>query len=168
MTKRLQAFEQPARARADQGEFWWELRACAYYDEFEKPLVMYQEICTYQSFGWSNGGLYGNNKIFILPEAKPYLLGILNAQTTWFYLNQVASKLQGGALAMQSPYVKSIPIPTATDAQRAEIETLVEQILTAKAADSGADTSALEAEIDRLVFSLYELTAEEIALVTGA
>ncbi|WP_157634959.1 hypothetical protein [Spirosoma panaciterrae] len=101
----------------------------------------------------------------ILPEGTAFLLGILNAKTTWFYLNQIASKLQGGALAMQSPYVKSIPVPISTDTEK--IENLVNQILETKAVDSTADTSSLEAEIDKLVYELYGLTEEEIAIVEG-
>ena len=42
---------------------------------------------------------------------------------------------------------------------------LVDQILTAKRADLDADVSALEAEIDRLVYSLYGLTRDEIAII---
>ena len=44
---------------------------------------------------------------------------------------------------------------------------LVDQILAAKRADPAADTSALEAEIDRHVYALYGLTDVEIALVEG-
>ena len=147
---------------------WYEIQdAVDYHQEFEKQLIMYQEICTYQSFGWSNGGLFCNNKIFILPEPTTFLLAILNAKTTWFFLNQIASKLQGGALAMQSPYVKSIPIPTATQQQGQALEKLASQILTTKAANPTADTSAIEVEIDQLIYSLYKLTDEEIAIVEG-
>ena len=42
---------------------------------------------------------------------------------------------------------------------------LVDGILSAKAADAEADTTALEEEIDRLVYKLYGLTDEEIAVV---
>jgi len=38
-------------------------------------------------------------------------------------------------------------------------------ILAAKKADPDADVAALEAEIDRLVYSLYGLTREEIAII---
>ena len=38
-------------------------------------------------------------------------------------------------------------------------------ILAAKKADPSADVSALEAEIDQLVYSLYGLTREEIAII---
>ena len=41
-------------------------------------------------------------------------------------------------------------------------------ILSAKAADPSADTSALEREIDRIVYKLYGLTDKEIAIVGGA
>jgi len=43
-----------------------------------------------------------------------------------------------------------------------------EQILSLKQADPQADTSALEKEIDQLVYELYGLTEEEIRVVEGA
>jgi len=42
---------------------------------------------------------------------------------------------------------------------------LIGMILTAKKANPQADTTALEAEIDHLVYELYGLTDEEIAIV---
>ena len=44
---------------------------------------------------------------------------------------------------------------------------LVDRILKAKAADPAANTGAAEAEIDRLVYALYELTDAEVAVVAG-
>jgi len=41
----------------------------------------------------------------------------------------------------------------------------VYQIISAK--ERGEDTSDLEREIDAMVYQLYELTAEEIAIVEG-
>lgn len=51
--------------------------------------------------------------------------------------------------------------------QKVPIATLVDRIQSAKKADPAADTSALEAEIDQLVYKLYGLTDEEIAVVEG-
>ncbi|MDX5419726.1 MAG: hypothetical protein LPK09_10965 [Hymenobacteraceae bacterium] len=45
---------------------------------------------------------------------------------------------------------------------------MVEQVLAAKQADAGADTSAPEAEIDLQVFRLYDLTYDEVLLVDPA
>ena len=44
----------------------------------------------------------------------------------------------------------------------------VERILSAMRRHVGADVSALEREIDKLVYALYGLTPEEIKLVEGA
>ena len=44
----------------------------------------------------------------------------------------------------------------------------VDKILDAKHIDPNADTSALENEIDKLVYELYNLTEDEIAIVEGS
>jgi type II restriction/modification system DNA methylase subunit YeeA len=58
-----------------------------------------------------------------------------------------------------------IPIPELNFIHKQQIESIVNRILTAKRADPAANVSALEAEIDRLVYQRYGLTEEEIALV---
>jgi hypothetical protein len=63
--------------------------------------------------------------------------------------------------------MKDFPIAIASAEQQATIESLVTQILAAKAANPAASVSHLEAEIDQLVYQLYGLTAAEIALVEG-
>jgi adenine-specific DNA-methyltransferase len=45
--------------------------------------------------------------------------------------------------------------------------TLVDQILSAKKKDPNANTSALEKQIDEMVYELYELTPKEIGIVEG-
>jgi 23S rRNA G2445 N2-methylase RlmL len=151
--------------RWDQGKYFWELRSCEYWQEFEQPKVMYQEIATYQAFALDESGAYSNNKTFLLPDAPLMLLAILNSRVAWYFLGHIASKLQGGAYALQTPYVSQLPIPHSGSKQ--PIETLVSQILVAKSADPAADVSALEAEIDREVYRLYGLTEEEIKIVEG-
>ena len=64
--------------------------------------------------------------------------------------------------------IKRLPIPLASASLGVvQIAETVDRILAAKKADPAADTSALEAEIDRLVYKLYGLTDEEIAVVEG-
>lgn len=63
--------------------------------------------------------------------------------------------------------LKEIPIPEATLVQQQPIANFVDFILAAKKKDPSADTSKQEAEIDKLVYELYGLTDEEIAIVEG-
>jgi hypothetical protein len=63
--------------------------------------------------------------------------------------------------------IVEIPIPNISPIEQAPIIAKVEQILSAKKADPSADTTQLEAEIDIMVYELYDLTPEEIAIVEG-
>lgn len=58
-------------------------------------------------------------------------------------------------------------IPHLNDASKNKIKRLVDRILAVKQRDPEADTSALEREIDQLVYSLYGLTPDEIKIVEG-
>lgn len=64
-------------------------------------------------------------------------------------------------------YVGRIPVPNLDVGSQSSIARLVIKILEIKDACNQADTSVLEAEIDQLVYELYELTPEEIAIVKG-
>ncbi len=52
-------------------------------------------------------------------------------------------------------------------AEQEPLKNLVERILLLKKENPQTDTSALEVEIDRMVYKLYDLTEEEIAVVEG-
>ena len=67
---------------------------------------------------------------------------------------------------MQKVFLEKIPIikPPINEG----VTNLVEEILLIKETDPAADTSALEAEIDRLVYELYGLTEEEIGIIESS
>jgi hypothetical protein len=64
--------------------------------------------------------------------------------------------------------VAEIPIPHCSSENKLLVTKIVDKILTAKKSDPSADTTALEAEIEHLVYKLYYLTPEEIAIVEGS
>ncbi len=73
--------------------------------------------------------------------------------------------------------LQAIPIKIVRQEQQDKVIKLVDQILSAKQnpssppfakeGNNGADTSALEKQIDEMVYELYGLTQEEIAIVEG-
>ncbi|MXV83978.1 hypothetical protein F4Z98_11480 [Candidatus Poribacteria bacterium] len=66
--------------------------------------------------------------------------------------------------------MKNFPIPPITDVNQnlvAKIENKVDAILAAKAVTPDTNTTDLENEIDKLVYALYDLTNDEIAIVEG-
>jgi hypothetical protein len=96
-----------------------------------------------------------------------YLLGLLNSRLMTFYYRQISQE-QGRVLAEVKPQrIRALPIADVSQSKQTPIVELVDRILAAKKRNPEADTSALEREIDQLVYRLYGLTQEEIAVVEG-
>ena len=127
----LAPFEQKASKRADQGDYWWELRACAYYDEFEKPKIVYPNICKKPEFTFDRNGNYTNQKAFIIPVDDLFLLGILNSSVMMLYFENVVPKLRGDFYEPGFVFMKDFPVPIVDNSSdiKGEIEVLVTQML---------------------------------------
>ena len=93
-----------------------------------------------------------------------FLLGVLNSDfTNWYFRNFLSEGLH-----FYPNDAKALPISDVTPEQQIPIIELVDQILDTKRTDSDADTSNPESEIDKLVYDLYNLTEDEIAIVEGS
>ena len=106
---------------------------------------------------WSN-----NNSV-----STKYLLGILNSTLINYYNQNVNITNQQGFPQILMTDLQGLPIKIADNQKQSSISSIVDLILSAKKIDPEADTTELEAEIDRIVYELYGLTEEEIAIVEG-
>jgi hypothetical protein len=163
----LSQFREILIKRCDQGRFFWELRSCIYWQEFEQPKIIYPNICKRNDFTWDESGYYTNQKAFIISCNDKVLLAVLNSSVVMFLFERLLSKLVGDFYEPSSIFMKDFPIPTATELEKKEIEILVQKCLDAKKSDPKADTTALEKAINQLVYQLYGLTEEEIKIVEG-
>ncbi len=82
---RLKPMQEALVRRQDKGRYWWELRSCAYWEDFEKAKLVYQEIQFHPSYALDRLGHFGNNKTFFIPVADLYLLAVLNSPLLWWY-----------------------------------------------------------------------------------
>ena len=159
--------------RDDQGENWWNLRACAYYSEFDKEKIVWQEMAKEGKFLIDKNKFYSlDTTRFLTGKNLSYLLGILNSRLFLFaFKNYYAGGHLGSkGVRFKSEFMKHFPVPSITDTNQhiaTEMETLVEKIIDTKQADSDAEISDLEDEIDKLVYELYNLTPAEIHIVEG-
>ncbi|CAN5392020.1 hypothetical protein BH10ACI1_BH10ACI1_07090 [soil metagenome] len=165
----LKQYQEQLEKRWDKGENWWELRACAYYGDFENSKIIYPIIAKESRFTLSDETIYTNDKAFIIPGRDLFLLAFLNSKVAWFYLKHICSVLgdadKGGRLELRSIHVQTLPIPEITPEEQKPFIKLVEEILALKRA--GEATEQLENEIDEMVFDLYELTEAERDIVKG-
>lgn len=147
---------------------WYAMQRYAsdYYQDFEKPKIMYQAFQVKPCFIYDDQGLFCNNSIWFIPSSDLVLLGILNSKMGWWLISKYCTQIQNGYQLIWK-YFSQIPIVKANENQSEAITSKVTQILDLKKADPTTDTSALEAEIDQLVYELYGLTDEEIGIVEG-
>lgn len=164
----LDKHEKNAMIRFDKGEFWWELRNCAYYDLFEKPKIIFPNLQNSNKFAYDDKGVYLNAPSVFLPSNDMSLLAILNSKVVWHFLKSICVIRSGGYIEVKPQYFEQIPIPNIDEKTKVSLSSLVDQILTNKSQNPSADTSLLESQIDQLVYQLYDLSEEEIAIVEGS
>jgi len=114
--------EQALRKREDQGKFWWELRACDYYDKFEQPKIIYQEIQFHSWFALDDEGRYLNNKAFLVPSSDRYLLALLNSSMAWWFLWRYLPHMKDEALSPVAFLMENFPVVSPSKAARASFE----------------------------------------------
>lgn len=151
-----------------------------------KPKLVTRQIGVTPVFGRDDLGFHCLNTMFMLtgkgsPLSLSYLMGVLNSRllaTFWksrFYDQRERFPKIKGAYLKQLP-IRNIDLAKTEDkARHGRIVGLVEQTLTAKKQEAAASgqskeiaarkCAALDRQIDALVYKLYELTEDEIALV---
>ena len=177
IAKHLEPFEAKAKKRFDKGEYWWELRACEYYDEFEKPKIMLPDIALKMQAQFDTKATYCVNTAYIIPVNDKYLLGLINSKITSYYYSKISTSIRGGYFRFIRQYLEQIPIPIVAK-NKNEIITLVDQLLflhqeksTTKLESSLAQIQGkidyCERRVDELVYELYGLTEDERKVVEG-
>ena len=123
----LEPFAEKGRKRTDKGDFWWELRACDYYEQFAKPKIMYQAFQVKPCFIYDAEGFYSNNSMWFIPTDQKALLVILNSRMGWWLITKFCSQIQNGYQLIWK-YFGKIPIPPISGNE--SLSTLADTMLT--------------------------------------
>jgi very-short-patch-repair endonuclease len=98
-----------------------------------------------------------------------FLLGLINSKLMTYHIFEQTPKSSNKSYpSFNSRLLKSIPIRIDNKLLIEQIAQLAIKIHQLKKENPTADTTELEAQIDQLVYQLYELTEEEIAIVEGS
>ena len=116
--------------------------------------------------------LYNDPSIVIIKEnvanfSLETLLAVLNSKLATFYHFNSSPKATKGAFPKILVYdVNNFPLPSNLSKETNDIlKTLINEIIEKKRTNSDYDTSEQEEEIDKIIYSLYGLTEEEIKIV---
>jgi hypothetical protein len=125
----VRQFERDLRARTDQGRFWWEFRACAYYDKFDRPKIMYQDITWNLRFCLDASNTLSNNTVFCLPTNDLWVLAVLNAPIGWWFSWRAAQHGKDDALRYLIVFIKEYPIPIPDSDVRDKVTEAVSRLI---------------------------------------
>lgn len=168
---------------------WYEIQDdVAYYGVFDRPKIIFPDICKGPRFTVDRTGLYLANTAYCLGTDDLYLLGVLNSRLFWFAISNLSIPfgIRAGEYRYRLiyQYMEKVPIRVldfsdpADKAAHDQMVELVEQMLDLNQKLAGARTpqeqtaltrqiAATDTQIDRLVYDLYGLTADEIKIVEG-
>ena len=145
--------------RADKGETPYNLRNCAYLEDFSKPKIVYPNMTKYMPFVYDESRFLTNQKCFIITGGcMAYLTAFFNSSIFKFCFRDSFPELQGGTRELSKIFFDKIPIKKISPEQNEAFRKAVTSIqlnYTKEAAIS----------VDNMLFDLYNLTNEECKVI---
>ena len=153
--------------RDDQGVTPYNLRSCAYMDDFSKQKILWAEtmrihksdIHNFPRFGFTKTEHFTDKTCFFATgEHLFYLLAYLNSSLGRYLCKRYVSILDNGGYLMQKIYLELIPIIKPQDTMIREIELACRQII------EGWNNN-LDLDINKNIYSLYDFSNDEIKYI---
>lgn len=148
----LLQFKDEASKRTDKGDYWWELRACAYYSEFSQPKLFYQTFQVRPCFIYSDQSVFCNNSMWFITIQNKALLALLCSNMGWWLISKYCPRIQNGYQLIWDNF-KQISIPSELPPRLGELADLlmldVEQ-------NNKEDYATHLREVNEIVGGLYD------------
>lgn len=163
--QKLDEYYSELSTRNDKGCTPYNLRNCAYLNEFEKEKIIWQAISKRIAFAYDPKGSYycDVTTYFMTGERLKYILAILNSKLFEYALLNIY--LEGDTFKSKNAIIQNFPIPKIDKDREKPLIDIVDKILNLKGGDSFADISYLEKQANILVYHLYGLTYDEVLIV---
>ncbi|MBQ9244051.1 MAG: hypothetical protein IJ165_12680 [Proteobacteria bacterium] len=147
----LDQFWDKISKRDDKGVTPYNLRNCAYLDDFNKQKIVYPEITKYLPFYLDENSFMQNDKTFMITgNHLAYLTVFLNSSLFKYCYSGIFPELQGGTRELRKIFMDNVRVKTVSNDINLHFHNLIRSI------------KMRELEyIDDLIFDLYDLTPEE-------
>ncbi len=145
--------------RADKGDTPYNLRNCAYLDDFLKPKIVYPNMTKYLPFVYDNEQQLVNQKCFIITgKSVAFLTAFFNSSLFKFCFRDSFPELQGGTRELSKIFFDKIPVIEISNKLDLKFRDLVNDI-------QKDYTNQKAVLIDKMIFDLYNLTEEERKII---
>jgi hypothetical protein len=146
---------------------WFETQdSISYKDDFFKQKIVWKRIGSVLRFSYDETGLFClDSTCFATGNDMKLLVGYLNSTISKSELLNNSPKTGTGDFITSVQALEPLRIPKATEKQKNEIIALVDRCIDAQSENTASDISGFEKNIDKIVFSLFGLSEEEIDFV---
>ncbi|MDN5130440.1 Eco57I restriction-modification methylase domain-containing protein [Aliarcobacter butzleri] len=179
--------------RSDKGITPYNLRNCAFLNDFEKEKIIWLELSDKSKFTIENEHYTLAGTFIMTGESLKYLLAFFNSKLIEWYFDYICNSSGVGTNQWKKVFVEQIPIPKIEEEEQQPFIKLVDEILEAKQKikdykillDEAIKNDNFdreiklkkeletlenicisnEKEIDTMVYKLYDLTEDEIRIV---
>jgi type I restriction-modification system DNA methylase subunit len=127
LKKHLDAFLPFLEKRGDKGNTTYNLRNCAYLEDFAKPKILYPNMTSVFPFTYDESGMMGNDKTFILTSNDEsvsllFLTALFNSSLAKLWIWYNCPELLGGTREIRKVYFEHFPVPMASQEQKEILE----------------------------------------------
>lgn len=145
--------------RADKGDTPYNLRNCAYLDDFLLPKVIYPNMTKYLPFYYDEKGFYQNDKSFMITgKSVAYLTAFLNSSLFKYCYLDNFSELLGGTRELRKIFFDKIPV--------IQVDSSINELFEKRVLDIQTKYTRSKAiAIDTMIFDLYGLSKNERELI---
>ncbi|MGM9107093.1 class I SAM-dependent DNA methyltransferase, partial [Campylobacter jejuni] len=172
LKKHFDEFYPQLEKRSDKGLTPYNLRNCAYIEEFEKEKIVWNPVSGEYLFSYIKEHIFFNNSLFMMTLdvfSLKYILAFMNSNCYKWLITLKTNLIQTGSYAYGAKdKIERLPIPKINSKNEKlanELINLVDEILKVKEQDKNANTQELENKTNSLVYKLYNLTEEEIKII---
>ena len=141
--------------RADKGDTPYNLRNCAYLEDFSKPKIIYPNMTKYMPFVYDEKALLTNQKCFIITgENIAYLTAFLNSSLFKFCFRDSFPELLGGTRELSKIFFDKIPVKKVSPEIEVKFNNLVSEL------QKRFDDQKTK-DIDNMIFDIYSISTKE-------
>jgi len=153
----LDQYWEKLNKRQDKGKTPYNLRNCAYLNEFTKDKILYADLSrSGNSFFLTRDEVYIQNTCYMITgKDLSFLIPCLNSRVILYYLDSINQKLDKDGWRWFTHCVEKLPVPKLSGTERKPYEILVNFVLVATKKEQKLQSSYFEQLIDGLVYELY-------------
>ena len=145
--------------RADKGDTPYNLRNCAYLEDFSKPKIVWGEISDRSKFAYEPRGEYMTEATTFLMVGThlPYLFCILNSPLSEWVFSKVGTTTGVGTVRWKKFTIQELLIPRISESEEHVFSSLVQRLIARE-----VSINEFSCEVNSLVYALVGLSSSEI------